>query len=84
MAESLADTVAALLRDSRAAHDRARDARSRKHTGVAHEELTLARSLRVQAGNLDPAHTAPAWGDATETKPTHDERMLFYHRQLDS
>lgn len=81
MAESLADTVAALLRESRAAHDRARDARAHKQTTAAVEELTLARSLRVQAGNADPYHTAPAW--AEEVKPTHDERMRFYQQQLD-
>lgn len=81
MADSTAETVSALLRESRAAHDRARYARLRNEAGPAHEELTLARSLRIQAHNLDRKHTAPAW--AEETKPTHDERMAFYHRQLD-
>ena len=81
MAESLEQQVDALLRESRAAHDRARDARSRKQAGPAHAELTLARALRIQAHNLDRKHAAPAW--AEETKPTHEERMAFYHRQLD-
>ena len=80
MPEPIADTVASLLRESRAAHDRARDARARKQTATAHDELTLARSLRIQAHNTDPYHAAPAW--AAETKPTHEEFMDFYRRQL--
>jgi hypothetical protein len=80
MPETLADTVAALLRESRAAHDRARDARPRKQAGVAQEELSLARSLRIQAHNADRKHTVPAW--AEEGKPTHEERMEFYSRQV--
>jgi len=81
MADSLAETVALFLAESRAAHDRARDARSRKQLGAAHDELILARSLRIQAHNTDPLHTAPAWAD--EVKPTHVERLEFYRRELD-
>lgn len=73
------DQVATLLRDSRAAHDRARTARSRRQVDEAVTALTLARDLRREADALDPAHTAPAW--ASE-RPGHDEMVAFYTAKL--
>jgi hypothetical protein len=79
MSESLADQVARLLTASRAAHDRARQARVEKQAETATTELTAARDLRVQAHEADPDHTTPAW--AAEN-PGHDAMMDFYTRKL--
>jgi hypothetical protein len=80
MPESTSDTVASLLEASRAAHLRARDARSQKLFVAAKASLELARDLRVQAHTRDPGHQDVAW--AAEVKPTHGEYMAFYTQQL--
>lgn len=80
MADTLNDRVTRMLIQSRAAHERARTARTNKQLEAHRVELTTARDLRTQAHLLDPDHASPAW--ALETKPTHGEFMAFYEKQL--
>jgi hypothetical protein len=70
-APSLADTVAALLSQSRAAHDRKKKAAGltdKKGIVTRHPDYPTAEAetrealrLREEAHALDPDHTAPAW-----------------------
>lgn len=89
-------SVADLLRLSREAHQRYRDAVPRRvpqgpeggatvavdgDTSVAREALFDAYSFRVEAHAADPAQTDPAWRDEPVTHD-HDDLLAFYVEQL--
>lgn len=79
-------SVAALLKQSLAAHDRAKQLRRQARKDQARESLTQARALREQAHALDPDHTDAAWADEADRTPTgrntHQELTAFYAQML--
>jgi hypothetical protein len=79
--DSTSDTAAdvdRLLTASRGAHERAKSARHHKRPDAL-ALLIEARDLRVQAHQLDPEHTSPAWA-LEET--SHAAYMAFYQQKV--
>jgi len=84
--------VSNLLRESMAAHDKAKALRNSGRgrnpeiRAQALAELIKARDLRLQALAEDPDRTDPAWTDEQKRTPTgvdtHEELMCFYQQQL--
>jgi hypothetical protein len=83
--------VSDLLRESMAAHDRAKAlrnsfSRTPETRAKAFAELVKARDLREQALAADPKRTDPAWDDEQKRTPTghdtHEALMTFYQQQL--
>lgn len=83
---ALASAVEGLLRESAAAHLRAKQLRSQKDFWHGDEQLRIARDKRVQAHELDPEHTAPEWQVEQARMPhrvnCHDAMMAFYDTHL--
>lgn len=87
--------VSALLSQSRAAHDRKKKAAGqtdkdgkvtqRPNYPEAEGEIRLAMHLRLQAHQLDPEHTAPAWhSDQLANKGlTHDQMFDWFTQYLE-
>ncbi len=78
-------TVAELLEQSRAAHNRYREALPQRIDGrivggdrpAQIAALTEARDTRAEAATLDPSFSDPAWSEAN-----HADLMAFYADQL--
>lgn len=86
-------TVADLLAQSRAAHDRYRRAANPRPDSNGHHvhprdyataerEVADALALRLEAHALDPEHTDEAW--AGDAKATHEQLVGFYRTYLDT
>lgn len=80
------EEVATTLRESHAAHQAAFLARQQKDPVTAKTHLETAYRRRLEAHDLDPAHTAPAWqAEQAKTavgRDTHTELLGFYRQQL--